>query len=95
MSLDTFLMTDQPETCRKCGARTEIVDDFTTDREGGSSETRHQLHQCPECGYRYWLDDDSDEPDEDGRRCPDCGSYRDGPDDAAKCCHCGSTQPPT
>ena len=22
-SLDVFLMTDQPETCRKCGVRTE------------------------------------------------------------------------
>lgn len=48
MLFDIFIMTDQPETCRKCGTRT----DFTTMKSG------LQFHRCPNCLYTYILEDD-------------------------------------
>jgi predicted Zn-ribbon and HTH transcriptional regulator len=39
---DTYTMSDQPEQCRKCGARTDFKE------EGGK-----QVHKCPGCGYSY------------------------------------------
>jgi len=42
--LDTFIATDQPETCRHCGTRTDF--EQVLDR---------QLHTCPTCGCIYWL----------------------------------------
>ena len=95
MSLDTFLMTDQPETCRKCGARTRLLEDNPDVEQDGGRLEHQQLHQCPECGYRYWLEVDSDDVDEDGRRCPDCDSYRDSLADEKQCHHCGSTKLPS
>lgn len=46
--LDTYIMTDQPEECRKCGTRTEIL------RE----ENEYQIHLCKKCNYRYKLIED-------------------------------------
>lgn len=40
-ALDLFQMTDQPETCRRCGARTEFTDGPP------------QVHTCPRCAYTY------------------------------------------
>ncbi len=47
MGLDTFIMTDQPETCRQCGTRT----DFETFDDG------MQLHRCSNCLFTYFLED--------------------------------------
>ena len=47
MSLDIFIMTDQPETCRRCGTRTDFED---------LSNSR-QLHRCINCHFTYWLED--------------------------------------
>lgn len=44
-SLETFEMTEQPETCRSCGARTRFRQ--VTDTK--------QFHQCPDCGNSYWV----------------------------------------
>ena len=49
--LDAYGMTDQPEECRKCGVRTEIL------RE----ENEYQIHLCPKCDYRYKLVETNDE----------------------------------
>lgn len=45
----TFLGTDQPETCRNCGARTDF-DELADEK---------QLHQCITCGMQYLLEFDS------------------------------------
>ena len=45
-SLETFQITDQPETCRRCGARTYF-------KEMGV----RQLHKCPACSYQYWVEE--------------------------------------
>jgi len=37
--LDVFTMTDQPETCPMCGARTEFLE----------MPTRKQVHVCLNC----------------------------------------------
>jgi NAD-dependent SIR2 family protein deacetylase len=53
MSLETYIVSDQPETCRKCGTRTEIERCF--EREN------REIHVCPNCKYRYelvWGDED-------------------------------------
>jgi uncharacterized Zn finger protein len=47
MELDIFIMTEQPETCRQCGTRTDFVD---------FSKTR-QIHECSNCHFTYWLED--------------------------------------
>lgn len=47
MELDIFIMTDQPETCRQCGTRTDFID--------LSKDT--QLHRCGNCQFTYWLED--------------------------------------
>lgn len=49
MSLDIFIMTDQPETCRQCGTRT----DFTDLSKG------IQIHLCRNCQFTYLLEDGS------------------------------------
>ena len=41
-----FLGTDQPETCRWCGNRTDF-DELATDL---------QLHECPRCKSRYLVE---------------------------------------
>jgi tRNA(Ile2) C34 agmatinyltransferase TiaS len=51
--LDIYYMTDQPETCRKCGTR-------TTSNDTG----KRQHHTCPSCKYEYILEED-DEDDYD------------------------------
>jgi hypothetical protein len=47
-SLPIYIGTDQPETCRKCGARTEF------DEIGGGL----QLHQCLNCSIQYVVEFD-------------------------------------
>jgi hypothetical protein len=48
IDLPVFVGTEQPETCRKCGMRTEfeVLDEQT------------QLHQCIRCGIEYRLEFD-------------------------------------
>ena len=46
-NLDVFLMTDQPETCRKCGVRTEWI----------SCKDGSQLHTCPSCDFIYLVEE--------------------------------------
>jgi len=50
MEVDIYLMTDQPETCRKCGVRTLWFDN-TNDI---------QTHECPNCRYYYVLEAEED-----------------------------------
>lgn len=47
MALDIFIMTDQPETCRQCGTRTDFAD-FSKGK---------QIHECSNCHFTYWLED--------------------------------------
>ncbi|RQW85956.1 MAG: hypothetical protein EHM79_10595 [Geobacter sp.] len=47
MALDIFIMSDQPETCRQCGTRTEFAD-FSRGK---------QIHECSNCYFTYWLED--------------------------------------
>lgn len=93
---DTFLMTDQPETCPKCGARTHIREDNDDVEQDDGTVEHHQLHECMNhnCRYRYWLVLDTGERDVDGKRCRYCDAYRDSPADVAECHHCGNRQPP-
>jgi hypothetical protein len=49
--IDTFLMTDQPETCRQCGRRTRWV-------QLGKSL---QMHICEGCQYGYLLEEEPDD----------------------------------
>ena len=55
---DTYIMSDQPETCRRCGTRTHFVErrDYQLHR-GVVGRPDYQLHRCPSCGYRYKLVD--------------------------------------
>lgn len=46
MPYDIYLMTDQPETCRLCGVRTN----FEEQSDG------MQIHSCPNCCYAYNLE---------------------------------------
>jgi hypothetical protein len=51
-NLETFLMTDQPPTCPKCGVRVNIVEGEETDK---------QICLCQLCGFKYRLEaDDGD-----------------------------------
>jgi rubredoxin len=47
MALDIFIMTDQPETCRQCGTRTEFED----------LSKGKQIHRCSNCQFTYILED--------------------------------------
>lgn len=47
MPLDIYEMNDQPQCCPKCGTKT----DFETLSSGS------QLHNCPNCRYRFYLDE--------------------------------------
>lgn len=51
--LPVFDGTEQPETCRKCGARTDF------DEIGGSQ----QLHQCLRCAKRYLVEFEEELPE--------------------------------
>ena len=44
--LDIYIATDQPETCRRCGRRTDCPD----------INANPQRHTCPECGYTYLVE---------------------------------------
>jgi hypothetical protein len=48
-SFDVYLISDQPECCRQCGARTNYID----------VAPGLQEHHCPECFYVYLVEDDS------------------------------------
>ena len=52
--MDLYEMTDQPEQCRKCGVRTQILHEF--ERDG----LLVQIHRCPNCEYQYELEEDDD-----------------------------------
>jgi DNA-directed RNA polymerase subunit RPC12/RpoP len=43
-------MTDQPEECRRCGARTHFITLSDTLQE----------HTCPSCGYKYLLEEEEE-----------------------------------
>jgi tRNA(Ile2) C34 agmatinyltransferase TiaS len=48
-NLEIFLASDQPEICRYCGkTRTDFIDTTVKGR---------QLHTCPACGKKYWVDE--------------------------------------
>ena len=49
--LDVVLMNDQPPTCPKDGRRVDIIE---------GAETNKQIVKCPECGYTYRLEEDTD-----------------------------------
>jgi len=49
--LETWLMTDQPPTCPKCGRRVICLE--------GCGTTK-QVVQCPGCQYKYRLEDDGE-----------------------------------
>ena len=51
-ALDTFLMTDQPPTCPKCGARVHILE---------GAETTKQVVRCPSCAFTYKLEADEED----------------------------------
>ena len=44
--LPLFLGSEQPETCRNCGARTEFE----------AVNRQLQLHRCEECGKQYLVE---------------------------------------
>lgn len=48
--LETFYLTDQPECCPKCGVRTECIQEVD----------RVQLHQCPNCRFKYFAEEDDE-----------------------------------
>lgn len=48
IDLPIFLGTEQPETCRECGARTEFDE----------VNSQQQLHQCCDCGKQYFVEFD-------------------------------------
>lgn len=55
MTLDVFLLSDQPTTCPRCGARTEW-----DDRDDGT-----QHHRCPRCTFEFIAEEDDEvEPEE-------------------------------
>lgn len=60
--LDSFEATDQPETCRKCGVRTEVEKIFPS----------YEIHVCPACQYRYrlWIEEEEVEEEEEIDRVP-------------------------
>ena len=51
--MDVYEMTDQPETCRRCGTRTETM------RYGIDSKTGllANYEKCPLCGYEYIVEE--------------------------------------
>jgi hypothetical protein len=51
--LPVFIGTDQPETCRKCGSRT----DFDDIGDG------LQLHRCMLCGNQYLVEFEQESPE--------------------------------
>lgn len=50
--MDTFIATENPECCRKCGTQTEPV---VWDQHGYSVE------ECPNCGYVYKLEPEEED----------------------------------
>lgn len=48
--LPVFLGTDQPETCRECGARTNFVE----------LSHERQLHECLNCARFYIVEFETD-----------------------------------
>jgi predicted Zn-ribbon and HTH transcriptional regulator len=48
--LSIFLSSDQPETCRQCGCRTEF----------DVQEDKTELHKCPDCDFTYILEHEED-----------------------------------
>lgn len=41
-----FIGNEQPETCRKCGMRTDFV----------ALSVNLQIHKCPVCNFEYYLE---------------------------------------
>lgn len=54
--IEVYLFTDQPATCPKCGARTEIIMEFTKVR------AQTQYHKCMHigCGFEFVMENDDD-----------------------------------
>lgn len=51
---NVFIMGDETPCCSKCGARTEIVAEYTQTRP------YCQLHRCLSCFFEFVLIDDDD-----------------------------------
>lgn len=58
--LEVFLMSDQPETCPKCGTRVDIV---RTGRGDDGEIVQEVL--CPGCGFRYIVEEDLEDEDDE------------------------------
>lgn len=50
--LDTYLYTDQPFICPKCGARTDVLLDMT------HTTNVVQVEMCLGCGYQFVIQTD-------------------------------------
>ena len=68
--LETYYMTDQPETCPQCGARTEF-DEGEEGKDRLNVPIVAQDHKClnPICRYEYRTEPPEDE---DNLNCPKC-----------------------
>lgn len=55
INLETYLFTDQPTTCPKCGTRTQFIDLFTP--------LNTQVHKCPSplCNFEFIQEEDFEE----------------------------------
>lgn len=53
--METYLATDQPEECPKCGSRTDW--DIVLD---GVKEVQHHICLKEDCRYEYWVEEDQD-----------------------------------
>ena len=62
--MEIYICSDQPECCRKCGTRTEVLHEFEDD---GALQ---QIHKCPACGFKYQLDCAWEDCEEDNKE--DC-----------------------
>lgn len=54
-----YLMGDQPTTCPKCGARTDMLSNFL------HTNARMLIEECldPSCGYVFFVQEDDEDPE--------------------------------
>lgn len=58
--LDTYTMSDQPETCSNCGSRSEFDEHLETDQATWLPRVI-QHHNCLSCGYEWIAVPEGDE----------------------------------